>query len=470
MSTQTLHKRMIPLVVSLALFMEALDTTIINTAIPAMSHSLNVNPIDLKIALISYLLSLAIFIPISGWVADKFGAKRVFICSLIIFTASSLWCGFASDLSSLIIARIIQGFGGALTLPIGRLIIVRTFGRQELIVMMNRIVMISALGLLFGPALGGIITHYFSWPWIFWVNIPVGLVAIFLGQRYLTCSGPEKVPPLDKLGFVLFGCSLASFTFALSAFSESDMNNTLIWMILFGSLLLFLAYIWHSRQQSHPIIKTALLRLRTFNVSVLGNLFSRIGFGGIPFLIPLLLQIGLGYPAQVAGFLLAPIAIGVLLAKPLILSLLQLLGYKKFLVLNTVLVGISICLFFFITANTSLYLICGFTLLFGFITSLQFSAMNSLAYAEVPAESFSAATSVMGVLQQLAQSFGVAIGALCIRHFSADSPSSSLSIDVFHHTFLAVGIITILSALLFMRLRPEDGYQMLQREKHQKAP
>jgi EmrB/QacA subfamily drug resistance transporter len=460
-----LHKRMIPLVISFALFMEGLDTTIINTAIPAMSHSLNVNPIDLKIALISYLLSLAIFIPISGWLADKFGAKRVFIFSVIVFTASSVLCGFAHNLSALIIARIIQGFGGALTLPIGRLIIMRTFGRHELINTMNQVIMISALGILFGPVLGGIITHYFSWPWIFWVNIPVGLVTIFLAKRYLIYSAPVKVHPLDKLGLISFGGSLAAFTFALSAFSESAISSILIWGILFSALLLFFWYTWHSRQRSNPIVKTELLRLRTFKISVIGNLFARIGLGGIPFLVPLLLQIGLGYPAQIAGLLLAPTAIGVLLAKPFSLFLLRFFGYKQFLLLNTSLLGVCIFLFFFIAAHTPFYLICALTFLFGFLSSLQYGAMNSLAYAEVPTEDFSAATSIMGILQQLALSFGVAISALLIRHFSVGPPDAVLTIRVFHDTFLAVGMITLLSSTIFICLKREDGYQMIQKEK-----
>jgi EmrB/QacA subfamily drug resistance transporter len=464
MSLSTLQKRMIPLVVSLALFMEALDATIINTAIPAMSRSLNVNPIDLKIALISYLLSLAVFIPISGWTADKFGAKRVFIISLIIFTLSSIWCGFAHSLWALVIARILQGFGGALTLPVGRLIIVRTFGREELIARMNQVVMVGGLGLMFGPVLGGVIVHHFSWPWIFWVNIPVGVLGIFLAQRYLIASAPQKVYPLDKLGFLLFGTSLAGFTFALSAFSESTIDSTLIWLILLTSILLFLSYIWHSRGLKNPIVKTELLQLRTFKISILGNLFSRLGFGGIPFLVPLMLQIGLGCSAQTAGFLLAPTAIGVLLAKSFTLPLLRFMGYKHLLSLNTILVGLSTCLFFLVTQNTSLYLIGGFTFLFGFMTSLQYGAMNSLAYAEVPAESFSAATSIMGILQQLAQSFGVAICALFVRHFSNAVPHAGLTIAVFQDTFLAVGALTLLSTVVFLCLKREDGYQMIQRE------
>ena len=216
--------RIIPLIVSLAFFMEAMDSTIINTSIPAMSSSLNVNPIDLKIALISYLLSLAMFIPISGWLADKFGMKKIFIAAFFIFTVSSLWCGFSQNLTELVIARFFQGIGGALNLPVGRLIILRTFGRQQLISIMSRVVMVGALGMMLGPVLGGQITHYLSWHWIFWINLPIGCLAIGLAMYGLTNPPAQPVPPLDKMGFLLFGLGLALLTFGLSEMSESTIS------------------------------------------------------------------------------------------------------------------------------------------------------------------------------------------------------------------------------------------------------
>lgn len=462
MASQNADKRAIPLIVSLAIFMEALDTTILNTALPAMSNSLQINPIDLKIALISYLLSLAVFIPISGWVGDKFGIKRIFISALVLFTASSLVCGFANNLTELIVARILQGLGGALTIPIGRLLIIRNFARTTLLTTMNKMAMLAAFGTMLGPVLGGLITHYFSWRWIFWVNIPIGLLAITLASCYLITTTSEKVPPLDKAGFILFGSSLAAFTFGLSAFSQSAISSVWSATILFTAILLFLSYIWHSHRQPHPIIKIQLLRLRTFKISVTGNLLARLGFGGMPFLLPLLLQIGLGYSAQIAGLLLVPNALGTLLVKPITIPLLRLLGYKRLLVLNTALVGLSLASFALINSHTSLYIISAFSFAFGFVTSTQYSAMNSLAYAEISTENFSAVTSIMSTLQQLAQSFGVAVSALFIRHFSHDLLSANaLTPSVFAYTFLAMGIITVLSNFIFMRLQTTDGQQMI---------
>jgi EmrB/QacA subfamily drug resistance transporter len=455
-------KKVIPFIVSLAMFMEALDTTIINTAIPSMAHSLQVNPIDLKVALISYLLSLAIFIPISGWIADKYGVKRVFIAALIIFTLSSFWCGFAHTLNELVLARITQGLGGSMMLPIGRLIIIRTFLRHELIIAMSRVVIIGALGLMLGPVLGGIITHYLSWRWIFWINIPVGILNILCAKFYLLESEQKTVPPLDKLGFILFGGGLALLTFGLSAVTESTIKIFTSCTIIFSSICMLLAYAIHSRKVSHPIVKTSLLKIRTFRIAILGNLFSRLGFGGVPFLLPLLLQIGLGYSAQLSGLLLAPIAAGVLLVKPLSMHFLRYLGYKNLLIINTVFVGFALWLFMSINAATPVYLIALYTFIFGILISLQYSGMNSLCYADIDQENFSAATSIMSTVQQLSQSFGVAVSAIGIQFFmNYFSEASEITVNILRHVFMVMGVITLLSIAIFIRLKSGDGQAMI---------
>lgn len=462
MTASIAPKQVISFIVAFSFFMEALDSTVINTAIPAMSRSLMVDPIDLKVALISYLLSLAVFIPISGWLADKFGSKRIFISALITFTLSSLACGFADNLTALVIARFIQGLGGALSLPVGRLILIRAFGRERLITVMNNVIMVGALGIMLGPVVGGMITHYFSWHWIFWVNIPVGIVAILMANHYFTESKLESVPPLDKLGFVLFGGSLAGLTFGLSALSETTFDLYIALGIIAISLLLLVSYALHSHSQRHPIVKTDLLRIRTFRVSVMGNLIARLGFGGIPFLAPLFLQIALKFPAQQAGLLLAPIAVGILLGKPFTLRFLRRLGYKRFLILNTLLASFSIFAFALISNHTPVYMIGCLMLIYGFVLTLQYGAMNSLAYADLVPEDLSAATSIMSTLQQIAQSFGVAITALLIHLFvSLFSADLTLTTRVFHYTFLGLGFLTLLSSCIFFQLAKEDGQQML---------
>lgn len=456
------HKYLVPLIISIAMFMESLDTTIINTAIPVMSHSLHVNPIDLKIALISYLLSLAIFIPISGWIADKFGIKKIFISALSLFVISSILCGFAHQLWQLVGMRMLQGMGGSLMMPLGRLIIARTFQRSELVNMMSRVIMVGALGVMLGPVFGGLIVHYVSWPWIFWVNVPVGIVAILLAQHYLPTSEPIAVPPLDKKGFVLFGGGLAGLTFSLSAFSESSMQKSMLSNLLFASLLLLAAYVWHAKKQTHPLIKTELFNFNTFRVSILGNLFARIGFGGMPFLVPLLLQISLHYSAQLSGLLLAPIALGIFFAKSVIARLLRKFGYKRLLILNTWLVGLSLWLFTLVTQTFPVYGVGLLTLLYGFLISLQYSCMNSLAYADTPPQLLSSATSLLSTVQQISQSMGVAISALLISLLATHTPDGFLlTLSVFHHTFFLLGILTFCSTFIFLLLRADDGHQMM---------
>lgn len=456
------HSLLIILTVSLALFMESVDTTIINTAIPTMSLSFNINPIDLKIALISYLVSLAVFIPISGWVADKYGVKRVFIAALIIFVAASTWCGFAANLLHLVIARILQGFGGSLMAPIARLIIVRNFHRNELVNVMSQVIIVAALGMMLGPVLGGFISHNFSWRWIFWVNIPVGLANIWLAYHSLKDTPPITVHPLDKLGFILFGSALAIFTFGLSMLSETLISQVYAFSLLGIATGLFVIYYYHSRNQQHPIINTQLFAIRTFRISVIGNLLARLSFGGVPFLLPLLLQIGLGYSAQTAGLLLAPIAAGVMILKPFSSAILQLLGYKRLLIINTILVGLILCSYTLVNEQTSMSTIIFITFCYGFFIAMQYTGMNSLAYADVPPELLSACTSIMSTIQQLSQSFGVAISALLIYYYSYHIDHSiTLSANIFHHVFVTMGVMTMASISIFLTLQDNDGTQML---------
>lgn len=457
-----MKKNIILIIVSLALLMESVDTTVINTSIPAMAHSLQVNPIDLKLALISYLLSLAIFIPISGWMADKFGAKKVFINAIAVFTLSSIWCGFTHSLLDLVIARIIQGLGGSLMLPIGRLIIVRTSERHELIAKMSIVVMIASIGMMLGPVVGGSITSHVSWRWIFWVNVPVGILAILLSIKLLPEMPARRVFPLDKLGFILFGSGLAALTLGLSIFSESDIQNSYAVLIVVMALLLLFFYTKHSRNKPHPIVRVDLLRARLFRISITANLLARIGFGGIPFLIPLLLQICLGFSPQLSGILIAPMALGVLFAKPLILFLLRLIGYKNLLIFNTFLVSLSLCSFTTVDQASSIYSIGFLMFIYGFLIAIQYTGMNSLAYANLAQEDISSVTSMMSTNQQLSQSFGVAVAAILVRFFSKEfSPHQALTIQTFHQTFIALAILTLLTVMIYFYLKKDDGKELI---------
>lgn len=455
-----MKKNIILLIVALAMFMEAVDTTILNTAIPAMAKSLNTDPINLKLALISYLLSLTIFIPISGWIADKFGVKKTFLYGMSLFTISSIACGLTHNLIELIIARSFQGLGGALNLPIGRLIIARIYERHELINKMSAVVIIAAIGMMLGPLLGGVITEQLSWRWIFWVNIPIGMVSIALTYYFLPIMPPRSTPPLDKLGFILFGSGLSALTFGLSTMSESHLSLVYSLSTIGIAVLLLLFYTAHSYNREHPIVRIALLHIRTFRISTAGNLFARFTFGGLPFLLPLLLQIGLGFSPQLSGLLVAPTALGVLLVKPFSFPILRFFGYRNVLVFNTCLIALSLCSFAIITAATSVYVIAFLTLSHGFLISLQFSAMNSLAYANIDQDDISSATSILSTIQQLSQSLGIAIGALLLRYF-AGFDDKVLTPPLFHRTFLALGLFALCSATIFVFLEKEDGHELI---------
>lgn len=442
--------------------MESLDATILNTAIPVMSYSLSVPPVSLKIALISYLLTLAIFIPISGWIADKYGIKQIFMLAIALFGVSSIACGFAANLPMLIIARILQGIGGSLTIPVGRLILARTFARNQLVTIMNRVIMVGAFGLMLGPVLGGFITHYFSWHWIFWINAPVACFALLLVQRYFEKIPPVRVPPLDILGFILFGSSLAGLMFGFSALSEAVIPTSVTVIILGLACLLLFSYLFYSRKRQHTIVNAALFNFRTFKISILGNLCARLGVGGVPFLLPLLLQISLGFSPQTSGLLLAPMAAGVLLIKPFTLNFLRYFGYKKLLIFNTVLLALSIASFTLINIQTSIIMIILLTFIFGFLIALQYTGMNSLAYSDIPSESLSSATSIISTTQQFSQSLGVAIGALLL-HYATPKMSNTILLtpSTFHHAFLGMGILTLFSIYIFIKLKPCDGHQMI---------
>lgn len=456
-------KRIIPPIVSLALFMEAVDTTIINTAIPSMADSLHVSAIDLKIALISYLLSLAIFIPISGWLADKFGSRKIFLGAVLVFTLSSFFCGFSTHLYELVFARFIQGMGGAMMIPVGRLIIVRLFQREELISAMNRVIIPALIGPALGPLLGGVISEAFSWRWIFWVNIPFGILNFVLAYYWIENFTQENIPAFDWVGFLLFGFGLASLVFGFSAVSESDFSFGLIMIILGAAILLLSLFGYYATHTKYPVLKVKLFLTRTFRVSVLGNILTRIGFGGVPFLLPLFLQIPLGFSPESAGLMVALTAIGSLFMKFFTKQFATHFGFKNILRLNTVLLGLSLWLFLGVHHGTPLVVISVFSFLFGVMASLQFSTMNPLAYADITPNDLSAATSVMSTVQQVASSFGVATTAIVLRE------SKLLNLVTFHHAFFILGLITILSSAVFLLLKRQDGENLIYAKAQEKS-
>ena len=447
-------KRYLPWVVATALFMEQLDSTIVNTAVPSMAVSLNVTPLSLKAVVTSYILSLAVCIPVSGWMADRFGTRRVFASAVALFTLSSMLCGVSVNVPMLVAARILQGIGAAMMMPVGRLTVIRTFAKSELLVAMNFIIIPALIGPLLGPTVGGVIVHWLSWREIFFVNVPVGLVAQWLIHRHMPDYRGEASRPLDVVGLVLFGTGTALLSWLLEVFGEHHLDVTSAAILLLLALSLLAGYGLHAGHAQHPLLRLGLFRVRTFRVSVVGGFVTRLGLGGLPFLLPLLYQLGLGLPAWESGLLMMPMAAAAMGMKLMASRILASLGYRKVLIVNTLMIGVTISLFSLIAPGVPLVLIVLLSLAQGFFNSLQFSAMNSMAYADIDPADSSMASTIASSLQQLSMSFGLACGSLVAAWYLSDQLAVSSAL---HHAFLTLGVLTMLSSLSFWTLRPEDG-------------
>jgi EmrB/QacA subfamily drug resistance transporter len=449
----------LPWLVAVGFFMENLDTTIVNTAVPTMALDLGVLPLSLKAVVTSYTLSLAVFIPISGWLADRFGTQRIFALAITLFTLGSLLCGLSFGLPMLVGARILQGIGGAMMTPVGRLALVRAFPRSQLISVMNYVLIPALIGPLLGPFLGGVIVHWLHWRVIFLINLPFGLVGIWMVRRHMPNFIDKAVSPLDRIGFVLFGSGVALLSYVLEIFGEHSLPAATIGFMAALSLLLLAAYGWHARQAAAPVLALGLFRLRTFRVSVLGGFVTRLGVGAMPFLLPLLYQIGLGYPAWVAGLLTMPQALAAIGLKIVSRPLLERFGFRTILIVNTVLLGVTMGVFHFIEPGTPIWAILLLSLAQGGFSSMQFTSLNTLVYADVEDREASKASSIASTAQQMALSFGVAFGALLAAWFlgHVNQTIAAQTIPALHRVFLVLGSVTILSSSIFWSLRATDG-------------
>lgn len=459
-------RRHLPWLVAVALFMENLDATIVNTAVPTMSASLGVEPLSLKAVLTSYTISLAVFIPISGWMADRFGTRGVFRLAVWLFLLGSLGCGIAPNVPLLVAARIVQGIGGAMMTPVGRLALVRTFPRSEMLTTMNYVIIPALLGPLLGPFAGGLIVHWMSWRVIFFVNIPLALVGLWLIERTMPDYRDPRVAPLDRVGFALFGGGIALLSYVLEVFGEHRLPMSSMAGLAAAAAILLGAYGWHERRARSPVLELSLFRVRTFRISVIGGFVTRLGFGGIPFLLPLLYQLGLGFPPWKAGLLMMPQALAAMGMKLISRPVMKALGHRRALLLNSVLLGLTMMLFTQVGRDTPVALLVGLGAMQGFFASLQFTAMNSLVYADIDDLDASKASSIASTVQQMSLSFGVAVGSLTAAWFlgRVDSTLASATIPALHKAFLLLGAVTVVSSLSFLGLDPNDGNNISHRQ------
>jgi EmrB/QacA subfamily drug resistance transporter len=452
-------KQILPWLVAVGFFMESLDTTILNTAVPVIARSLQVPPLDMKAVLASYTLSLAVFIPISGWMANRFGTRRVFASAIGVFTLGSFLCGICTNIHLLVACRILQGCGGAMMLPVGRLTLVRTFAKSELIRAMSFVAIPGLVGPMLGPLLGGLIVGYFHWRVIFFVNIPIGFVGLFLVRKHLPNYAAAKPTPLDFIGLVLFGAGISLLSYVLEVFGDHTLSGREIAGLLAISAALIAAYGAHSVRSPHPLLRLSLLRIRTFRVGVWGNLLTRLGIGGLPFLLPLLYQIGLGYSPIQSGLMIMPQALAAIGFKFTLPIILKRFGYRQVLILNTVMLGVMLMLFSAIDTGTPPWAVALLAFAFGFFTSTNYTSLNTLAYADVTNEQASGASSIASTVQQMAVSFGVAAASLAAALFIPDHTRATPP-EMIHGIHLALrtlGAWTVVSTIVFGELRASDG-------------
>jgi EmrB/QacA subfamily drug resistance transporter len=452
-------KSYLPWLVATALFMEQLDATIVNTAIPSIAASLQVTPLSLKSVVTSYILSLAVGIPVSGWMADRFGTRRVFGTAIAIFTIASVLCGLAMNAQMMVMARLLQGLGGAMMMPVGRLAIIRTFPKSELLGAMNFVILPALIGPLLGPTVGGLIVHWISWRAIFFVNVPVGLLALFLVHRYMPDYKGAEPRPLDVVGLILFSSGTALLSWLLEIFGEHTLDTVTVLLMLGLSVALLAAYAWHASERKYPLLRLTLLKVRTFRISVLGGFITRLGVGGLPFLLPLLYQLGLKLPPWQSGLLMMPTAAAAMGMKLIAPKVLARFGYRQVLVVNTICIGLTIALFALVGPGTPWYGIAGIGLLQGFFNSLQFSSMNTLAYADVEQKDSSMASTISSSFQQLSMSFGLAAGSIVTAWFLGPVAQDNREqvAQALHHGFATLAALTLLSSVVFWRLRRNDG-------------
>jgi EmrB/QacA subfamily drug resistance transporter len=452
-----------PLIVGCAQFMHQFDGAVIATALPSMAESLHEDPIRLNLAITCYLLALAVFVPISGWMADRFGAKRIFLAAIVIFTVSSVCCGFVESLPALVVARTIQGIGGAMMTPVGRVIVIRSTAKHQLVQAMNYITIPAVLGPVLGPAVGGFIVTHLSWHWIFFLNLPIGVAGLFLVRAFIPDLREESVPPLDVRGFILVGVALAGLVFGFSVMGRGVLPFEVTAMSVGVGAICGVLYILHARRTPNAIVDLTLLKVRTFATSIYGGCLFYCTTVSSVFVLALMLQVGFGLSAFQAGLITLGSAAGSVLMRFVFRPILRLIGFRRLLITNSLLTGSFLITCGMFTVGTPYLFILGVLFIGGFSRSLQFTSVQSLAYAEIPSSKTSRATSFSAMMQQLAQSLGVAATAFTLHMSMLWHDRTVLTAGDASLAFYALGGYAILSAYIFWRLPAHAGAELTPR-------
>lgn len=442
--------------VAIAVFMQMLDTTIVNTALPSMARSLGESPLRMQSVVVSYALTVAMLIPASGWLADRFGTRRVFFVAILLFTLGSLGCAASNNLTQIICGRIVQGIGGAMLLPVGRLAVLRTVPRDEFLRAMSFVTIPGLIGPLIGPTLGGWLVEVASWHWIFLINLPIGVMGCIAAWKVMP-DLRESVWRFDGLGYFLLAFGMVAVSLSLDGLVGAGPRYAGVVILLIFGLASLCAYWIHAARVEHPLFSLRLFGVQSYSIGVLGNLFARMGSGGMPFLIPLLLQVALGFTPMQAGLMMIPAAAAGMLSKRLVVTVIRYFGYRRVLVGNTILVGLAMASFALVAQGQPVWLHVVQFAIFGAVNSLQFTAMNTIALRDLTGELASSGNSLLSMVMMLGMSLGVALAGGLLGAFTtaAGGEASGEVLSAFRWSFVCIGLLTLASAAIFAQLAPE---------------
>lgn len=450
-------QKYLPWLGALAIFMQALDGTILNTGLPSIAKSLGESPLEMQSVIVSYTLTVALLIPLSGWLADRFGTKRIFILAVTLFTLGSLFCSLSRNLDELIMSRIFQAIGGSMMVPVARLTLIYAYPKDQLLKVINFITIPALVGPMLGPTAGGFLVEKLSWHWIFLINLPVGIIAVIVARSIIP-NFTNKVGKFDLWGWVMLSGGLTFLTLVIERWNAPEMSVVKLLLLFALAISFIIGYIYHARRAVAPIIALSLFKITTLRVGLVGNLITRFGIGGMPLMVPLLLQVGYGYSAFYAGLMMIPQALSNLISRNFVVPIVKRFGYRRTLVTNTVCLGLLISVFFFITKNTPFWVIIILMALNGAFNAVQFTSMNTISLADLDNETSSEGNSLLSVTQQLAISLGISLSAMFLMIFqNSGVGNAGDGIAVFRYTFLVMGLLTVLSSLIFLQLSNTSG-------------